>query len=114
MTEEIDKDDEIDQDQLDLENKFKQALQSVQSQFDIHLAEANEAIKKAVAVSNKTGIPFKCDLFCMPDRWYTPDSYESNFGELDYEFLEELDFNYFVQDINKSGWEHWNTSSLTC
>ncbi len=96
-----------------LEQEFESSLEEANSEIDKYLKIAQEAVEKAVEVSEKTGIPFNMDLSGMPgSRQYVPFTFNKKWKDLGGDFLYNYDLN--VEDLSRSGWEYWNTSSLSC
>ncbi len=94
-----------------LEASFKKELDKSHVEILKLIAEADELLKKAVALSDASGIPFSCDLVALPDsRMYQPASFSDKWDDVDYHLLRDANI-HLTGDI---GWEHWNTSSLKC
>lgn len=96
-----------------IHDKFEKALNAAHKQINEHIENARSELKKAVAISEKTGIPFSTDVVEFSTRLYVPTSMAKKWPDVDSEILEEFDLYSYYGD-STPGWEYWSASSLTC
>lgn len=98
-----------------LEAKFREAMEVGQVEIDRHLEAASRELDLAVAAAEKHGVPFRSSLSELRSRRYVPASFRSKWADADQGVIQDIleDFDIWV-GTRESGWEYWNTSSLTC
>lgn len=114
----------------EFEKEFKREAKKASKQIRKLLDEANDLIAKAEEVSDKTGIPFSFAPWDDIERNYTPKSFEEweeraveDTGDDDEgkQLMKEL----VLSEVGfwpwgggyyqaTSGWQYWDTSSLSC
>jgi hypothetical protein len=85
-----------------LEKEFEELYNSTFKRIEEELAKARTALRKAVDISEETGVPFSSDI-CFLSNEYTPKTFISNWEELDHEFVYDLTE---VYDLDYCGWTH--------
>lgn len=111
--EEAEREEQARQEAADkIKNKFEETLKSTHAEIEKHIENARAELKKAVQVSERTGVPFSSDVIEFTNRVYIPKSMAKKWPEVDYEILSDLDL--YTQDMDEPGWEYWSASSLTC
>lgn len=101
-----------------LEEKFRAAVVSAHSEIDGHLNAAKASLEMAVSVAEKHGIPFSTQIVNMNyQRRYTPKTFSKKWNQPTREgniIVGDIMNEFDLYNTSESGWEHWNTSSLTC
>jgi hypothetical protein len=82
-------DDDKTEEELKLEDEFKALADKFDDEVGIQLEIAEKAIKEAVKISEKYGIPFHAQVSPL-SQTYTPASFEEKFGDLDREFVSDV------------------------
>lgn len=85
-----------------LEQEFRNLCATVGKDIEAELALAEEHLNNAVALSNKSGLPFNAGISFL-SQTYEPDGF-AKFKELDEELLEELCGT--LGNEYGGGWEH--------
>lgn len=96
--------------------KFLKAVEQANKEIELHIKEAKASLNKAVAVSEQYGVPFQSDVVEFAERSYTPESFRKYWNGVS---LYDESNGYISEflcygDFSESGWEYWNSSSLTC
>lgn len=89
----------------ELEAEFKALCDAHMSEINEQIDVARVAIRKAVELSEKYGIPFSSDITPL-GMSYCPDSYYGKFDELDKGFVSEVAGASLWNMYGGSGWEH--------
>jgi len=88
--------------QSELEQEFRGLVERHSQEIEEKLNDANTAMKEAMTLSEKYGIPFPANISQISQS-YTPKSFITKFGQLDRELIEELS----GAELNGYyGWEH--------
>lgn len=100
---------------IDLEKRFYQFLYSSEEKINEHLALAQQELKKAIVVSEETGVPFDTEPFLsLKENVYVP----STIKKLKTKFSDEVIDTFLSSNNypNQLGWrsEGWSASSLSC
>ncbi len=84
----------------DLEKKFKEVSDKISAEIAEQLKTANEAVNKAVELSEKHGIPFRAPVSPLVQN-YVPRSFDNLWPDLDTDCLKNIGV-WYTED----GWEH--------
>lgn len=97
----------IDKKSSELEEEFKVIYELGSKQIAAQLEIAENAIKTAVELSKKFGIPF-ITSYSKINQSYVPGEFVEKFGELNDLFLDgDILFNYDVDHLKRGGgWKH--------
>lgn len=88
-----------------LEEEFRDLYNAHIEEIMEEINKASAALKKAVALSEKYGVPFNSSIYWVSNN-YIPKSYtESKFKGLEAEVLEEIAQVYNEYGVSQ-GWEH--------
>lgn len=74
------------------EKEFKKVVQSTQKEINSQLKIADKAIKNAIKISEKTGIPFSQQMSEYSNRWYIPKTFNNKF------VIDAMKNNKFISD----------------
>lgn len=108
-----------------LETEFQKTYKEIIPLIKAELKEAKAAIKRAIALAEKHGVPFTSPVSLWISDTYIPESFEVLRGKMEElddedeirERLEEF-LGFYPQNWNtgESGWESegWRSSGLTC
>lgn len=100
--------DELEEIELSLEEEFDELSDCILDEIKMHLHNAEEALSRAVQLSNENGIPFSSGISFIWQT-YIPNSYYDKFLQIDPEYVETLTgvwVNSEPDDYKKIGWEH--------
>jgi hypothetical protein len=100
--EECDDCEEDESDFSELENEFKSHVDTIQSQIGDYLAEAEEALEKAVRLADTHGVSFYSPISFLAQS-YTA-KVLPKYYDLDQEFINEVTDTY--SEYDKTGWAH--------
>ena len=87
---------------MTLEEEFKQLVEENRSAIEAKIAEATRALKEAMALSDKCGVPFNSSVSLLRQNYF-PTTFDK-FAKLDGDTLYELTETYY--DGYGDGWEH--------
>ena len=107
-------DEEKNKNRASLEVKFNAFVNETQDKINEHLRLAEEELKKAVEISDQTGVPFDTELIInFKSNSYVPTSSK----KLKPQFSDEI-VNDFIDSYGyyQLGWKSdgWRSSSLSC
>lgn len=97
---------EDDQDPLAIEAEFQQVFESINPLIQQNLKEAARLINEAVALSEKSGVPFRPQeklVWMTPS--YIPESFREKFPYVEQDFVEQVTEAYGCDD----GWQYSQT-----
>jgi len=104
---------EKEKNRVSLQVKFDAFVNETQDKINEHLRLAEEELKKAVEISDETGVPFDTDLIMHFKR----NAYVPSSNKLKAQFSDEV-VNDFIDDYGyyQLGWrsDGWSSSSLSC
>lgn len=83
-----------------LEEEFKKTQELAEQEIDAALSKAHTALKEAMAISEKYGVPFYASISPL-GQGYRPSSFEEKWGEI----LDELR-EYDICLPEYEGWQH--------
>lgn len=108
------KDEDIKKNKISLEEKFNAFVNETQDKINEHLRLAEEEIKKAVEISEETGVAFETDLIMNFKRnSYVPHT----FKKLKNQYPDDIVDNFIYDNFDGlTGWKSdgWSSSSLSC
>lgn len=87
-----------------LELEFETACTAAYNEVDEHIQAAQEAIRKAVEVAEKYGVPIEMPV-CPLHNGYIPRNFSDKFGDLDEQFISDVSGVYSEYGYHK-GWVH--------
>ncbi len=97
-----------------LEAKFNAFVNETQDKINEHLRLAEEELKKAVEISNQTGVPFDTELIInFKSNSYVPTSSKKLKPQFSDEIVDDFlsDYGYYQLGWKSDG---WRSSSLSC
>lgn len=99
-----------------LEAKFREAMDVGHKEIDEHLKAAKKELDLAIQASEKHGVPFHSSISELRARKYVPRSFSSKWANADQSAVRDVleDFDIYIGSSRETGWEYWNTSSLSC
>lgn len=89
----------------ELEAEFKKTCDAHMQEIEDQLELADQALAKAVELSEKYGLPFYAGASPLAQSYF-PMSFEKKFSGLDEEFVSELTNAYTQYYGEGAGWEH--------
>lgn len=98
----VDMDDLMEEDS-DLEKEFRQTASKALKLIKAKVAEAENALSEACALSEKYGVPFDTGISFLSQS-YTPDSVGEKFPDVDRSFINEI--TGASNEYGYGGWEH--------
>lgn len=107
----FEQDEELDEDSMEspLAKEFAQLCTDVGNEMNVHLLVAKDELDKAIALSEKYGVPFNPGI-CPLSNSYVPASFaKSKFAKLDNDVVSEIADVWGDYLFDGSGWA---TSSI--
>lgn len=90
----------------ELEAEFQELVDSIGAEIEVHLAAASKELAKAVALSEKHGVPFTASLSPLSQP-YVPASFSgSKFSKLDNDKVSEIADVWGDYLFDGDGWLH--------
>ena len=106
--------EEKNKNRASLEAKFNAFVNETQDKINEHLRLAEEELKKAVEISNQTGVPFDTELIInFKSNSYVPTSSKKLKPQFSDEIVDDFlsDYGYYQLGWKSDG---WRSSSLSC
>lgn len=102
--------DEKDEQTLALESEFEKLVEKAHAKIEEEIAEARKHLNKAVALSEKYGVPFRANISPLSNS-YVPDSFStSKFAELDLDTVCDISgvWGEWISELlsGSGGWLH--------
>jgi hypothetical protein len=94
---------ELDPQDSELEREFRNVNSEALEKINAKVAEASAALREAVKISEKYGVPFGAGISFLSNDYY-PKSFEDKFGELDSDFVSDITDTY--NEYGDYGWTH--------
>jgi hypothetical protein len=106
MNEDQEMEEELDEEPSELEVEFQELVTDVGAQIEVHVEKAIKALNKAVALSEKHGVPFRPGISFLSNT-YMPESFsKSKFAKIDNETVCEIADVWGDYIFEGGGWEH--------
>ncbi|HVI42689.1 MAG TPA: hypothetical protein VM577_18750 [Anaerovoracaceae bacterium] len=101
---------------VQLEAKFREAMTAGHAEIKQHINAAKMELNLAVQASEKHGVPFTSGINELRSRRYVPASFRTKWADADQSAVRSVleDFDIYIGSSRETGWEYWNTSSLSC
>ena len=106
--------EEKNKNRASLEAKFNAFVNETQDKINEHLRLAEEELKKAVEISDQTGVPFDTELIInFKSNSYVPTSSKKLKPQFSNEIVDDFlsDYGYYQLGWKSDG---WRSSSLSC
>ena len=106
--------EEKNKNRASLEAKFNAFVNETQDKINEHLRLAEEELKKAVEISDQTGVPFDTELIInFKSNSYVPTSSKKLKPQFSDEIVDDFlsDYGYYQLGWKSDG---WRSSSLSC
>lgn len=88
----------------ELEKEFKEACDTAQAEIEVHIDTARAAIRLAVAVAEKYGVPFRAGISPLRNT-YHPKTFQEKFGKLDHRVTNDISETW-QEYPGEYGWQH--------
>lgn len=88
-----------------IERKFRLAVTQANAEMNKHLEDASEALRKAVEVAEKYGVPFDSNISPIGNT-YSPESVRSLHPKVSTDFIDSLTGTYDEENYEYGGWKH--------
>lgn len=106
--------EEKNKNRASLEAKFNAFVNEIQDKISEHLRLAEDELKKAVEISDQTGVPFDTELIInFKSNSYVPTSSKKLKPQFSNEIVDDFlsDYGYYQLGWKSDG---WRSSSLSC
>ena len=106
--------EEKNKNRASLEAKFNAFVNEIQDKISEHLRLAEDELKKAVEISDQTGVPFDTELIInFKSNSYVPTSSKKLKPQFSDEIVDDFlsDYGYYQLNWKSDG---WRSSSLSC
>jgi hypothetical protein len=104
--EDIDDTEDEDAEQSELASEFETLCADVHEQIEAKMKVARKAVKEAVAIAEKHGVPFRADVSPLGNSYLPQSFHESKFAELDQEVVCEIADVWGDYLFECGGWQH--------
>jgi hypothetical protein len=92
-----------EREETELEKQFQEAFETTEKLFDEQIEIAHKALRKAAAISEAYGVPFRARSSHL-NVSYFPESFDEKFPDIDSEFVSDLTATH--NEYGDSGWQH--------
>ena len=99
-------DDENEEGNPELEAEFQKLVDKANNEMAKHLKKAHDELHKAIAISEKYGVPFNGGITTLSNPYMPASFFKSKFAKLDHDRVEEIADIWGDFLFDGAGWLH--------
>jgi hypothetical protein len=99
-------DEDLDPHETPLAKEFEKLCEDIGAQIDAHVEAASKELRKAIALSEKHGVPFRPNISFLSNSYMPESFFDSKFSKLDNDVVCEIASVWGDYLFEGGGWQH--------